>query len=114
MSKHTSTTARAIDLAVRGPVLAAMIAAAMTTGTLAQDDHKPAPAFCVINSVSILQPCPSTVGAHIKSNDGYMSIHMDNQKIGSAVAQYWAAQAAIGASMVASSSPDLQTGLSSE
>jgi hypothetical protein len=101
MSIRTLPT-RAIYFAARAPLLVAVTAAAMTTGALAQEVVKSVNAFCVIHSVSIPQACPSTVSAQQQSSDGYMSIHMDNQKIGSAVAQYWAAQTAVGTGTVAS------------
>ena len=58
-----------------------MTAAAMTIGAAAQD------------------------GVSSKHADGFMAIHMDNQKIGSAVTAYWAAQTAIGTATTVASAP---------
>ena len=55
--------------------------------------------FCVINSVSVLLACPLAAGPVLAAGDGFMPIHMANQKVGSAVAAYWQAQPATSETM---------------
>lgn len=89
MTKRTPI-ARAIDLAIR-TTLVATLAAVMTTTAMAQDRATLKQDFCVIGSVSIPQACPSTLNPALASPDGFMAIHMDNQKKDSAVAALWRA-----------------------
>jgi hypothetical protein len=89
MTKRTPI-ARAIDLAI-GTTLAAALTAAIATTAMAQDRASSRQDFCVIGSVSIPQACPSTLNPALESRDGYMAIHMDNQKKDSAVAALWRA-----------------------
>lgn len=86
MTKRTLIT-RAFGLA---PLIAAM-AAATTTTAMAQASASPRQDFCVIGSVTVLQACPSTINPALASSDGFMAIHMDNQKKDSPVAAYWQA-----------------------
>lgn len=90
MIKHT-LIARAIDLAVASTLVATM-AAVMTTTAAAQAGDSFKQDFCVIGSVSVPQACPSTINPALAAKDGFMAVHMDNQKKSSAVAAYWRAQ----------------------
>lgn len=83
---------RAIGLAIGITTVAATVAAGVTTSAVAGFGGNSRHEFCVIDSVSVPHTCPSAVNPALAASDGFMPIHMDNQKIGSAVAAYWQAQ----------------------
>lgn len=91
MTTRTHVT-QAIGPAIRIATVVTMAAAAVTTSAAAEAGVSSRHGFCVIDSVSVPHTCPSEVNPVLAASDGFMPIHMDNQKIGSAVAAYWQAQ----------------------